>query len=116
MTEAPTSYPPSPEFSATANASADLYREADADRLAFWAKQANRLVWETAFAEVLACRIALEVQPELAPLRFEASLQTAYKQAVSLAIRSGAIEFPVPRARTAQTLTAYDDPWLTARL
>ena len=72
--------------------------------------------WDPAFAEVLACRIALEVQPELGPLRSEASLQAAYKQAVSLAIRSGAIELPVPRARTAQTRPALDDPWLTARL
>jgi hypothetical protein len=72
--------------------------------------------WDPAFAEVLACRIALEVQPELAPLRSDAQLHNAYKQAVSLAIRSGAIELPVPRARTAQTLPALDDPWLNARL
>ena len=85
-------------------------------RLRYIAQMPDAAQWDPAFAEVLACRIALEVQPELAPLRSEASLQAAYKQAVSLAIRSGAIELPVPRARTAQTRPALDDPWLTARL
>ncbi|MCG5432804.1 acetate--CoA ligase [Mycobacterium sp. MYCO198283] len=51
--QAPSSYPPSPEFAAQANAKADLYERAEADRLAFWAEQANRLHWETPFAEVL---------------------------------------------------------------
>src|SRR3954447_14531492 len=36
---------PSPEFAAAANVKADAYEEADADRLAFWAKQAERLTW-----------------------------------------------------------------------
>jgi hypothetical protein len=85
-------------------------------RLRYIAQMPDASMWDPAFAEVLACRIALEVQPELAPLRSEASLQAAYKQAVSLAGRSGAIELPMPRARTAQTLPASDDPWLTARL
>ncbi len=85
-------------------------------RLRYIAQMPDASLWDPAFAEVLACRIALEVQPELGPLRSEASLHAAYKQAVSLAIRSGAIELPVPRARTAQTLPALDDPWLTARL
>ena len=52
-TEAPSSYPPPAEFAANANATAELYREAEQDRLAFWAKQANRLSWETPFTEVL---------------------------------------------------------------
>jgi acetyl-CoA synthetase len=52
-TEAPSVYPPSPEFAANANATEELYREAEADRLAFWAKQADRLVWDTPFDEVL---------------------------------------------------------------
>lgn len=52
-TEVPSYYPPAAEFSADANATADLYDEAEADRLAFWAKQANRLSWETPFTEVL---------------------------------------------------------------
>jgi len=37
------SYPPPEQFASQANASADLYDDAEADRLAFWAKQANRL-------------------------------------------------------------------------
>src|SRR6202011_447478 len=52
-TEAPSSYPPPAEFAANANATAELYGEAKEDRLAFWAKQANRLSWETPFTEVL---------------------------------------------------------------
>jgi acetyl-CoA synthetase len=48
-----TAYPPSAEFAAQANASADLYDQAEKDRLAFWAEQANRLSWETPFTEVL---------------------------------------------------------------
>src|SRR5262245_62916686 len=46
-------YPPSPEFAEQANATEEMYREAEADRLAFWAKQANRLSWDTPFDEVL---------------------------------------------------------------
>jgi acetyl-CoA synthetase len=46
-------YPPSEVFAAQANATGELYREAQADRLAFWARQANRLSWETPFTEVL---------------------------------------------------------------
>ena len=52
-TEVPSAYPPPPEFVHNANATAELYREAEEDRLAFWAKQANRLTWETPFTEVL---------------------------------------------------------------
>ena len=52
-TEVPSYYPPSAEFADEANATADLYDEAEADRLAFWAKQANRLSWDTPFTEVL---------------------------------------------------------------
>ncbi len=51
--DAPSSYPPAPEFAETANATAELYDQAEADRLAFWAEQANRLSWETPFTEVL---------------------------------------------------------------
>ena len=46
-------FPPSDEFAKQANATADLYRDAEADRLAFWAEQANRLSWETPFTDVL---------------------------------------------------------------
>jgi acetyl-CoA synthetase len=52
-TEGPSSYPPSAEFAEHANAGAELYREADEDRLAFWAQQAHRLSWSTPFTEVL---------------------------------------------------------------
>src|SRR6476619_5368115 len=53
QTEIPSAYPPPTEFARNANATAELYREAEEDRLAFWAKQANRLSWETPFTEVL---------------------------------------------------------------
>jgi acetyl-CoA synthetase len=52
-TEVPSCYSPSADFAAAANATAALYDEAETDRLAFWAKQANRLAWETPFTEVL---------------------------------------------------------------
>lgn len=47
------SYPPSAQFAAQANAGPELYRDAETDRLAFWAEQARRLDWETPFTEVL---------------------------------------------------------------
>jgi acetyl-CoA synthetase len=50
---APSAYPPPSEFAAQANATEDLYRQAERDRLAFWAGQANRLSWDTPFTEVL---------------------------------------------------------------
>jgi acetyl-CoA synthetase len=49
----PSSYPPSAQFAEQANAGEELYREAEQDRLAFWAKQANRLSWAKPFTEVL---------------------------------------------------------------
>jgi acetyl-CoA synthetase len=52
-TEVQSVYPPSEEFAAQANATEELYDEAEDDRLAFWAKQANRLSWDTPFDEVL---------------------------------------------------------------
>jgi acetyl-CoA synthetase len=50
---APSSYPPPAEFAEQANAGDELYRQAEEDRLAFWAAQANRLSWATPFSEVL---------------------------------------------------------------
>jgi acetyl-CoA synthetase len=47
------SYPPSAEFTAQANAGERLYREAERDRLAFWAEQANRLSWSKPYDQVL---------------------------------------------------------------
>ncbi|WP_370969269.1 acetate--CoA ligase [Amycolatopsis sp. cg9] len=52
LTESRT-FPPSDEFAGQANAQADLYAEADADREAFWAKQAERLTWDTKWTTVL---------------------------------------------------------------
>ncbi|ONF63805.1 acetate--CoA ligase [Amycolatopsis keratiniphila] len=52
LTESRT-FPPSEAFSAQANATADFYAEADTDREAFWAKQAERLHWETKWSQVL---------------------------------------------------------------
>ena len=51
--DTPLSYPPSADFVAQANAGVELYREAEHDRLAFWAGQARRLTWATPFTEVL---------------------------------------------------------------
>jgi acetyl-CoA synthetase len=46
-------FPPSPEFAAQANATAALYDEAAADRLGFWAKQAEYLHWDKKWDQVL---------------------------------------------------------------
>lgn len=46
-------YPPNAEFAATANAGPELYAAAAADRLAFWADQAQRLHWHQKWTEVL---------------------------------------------------------------
>ena len=48
------SFPPSDEFAAQANSTPALYEQAKADRLAFWADQAQRfLTWDKPFTEVL---------------------------------------------------------------
>ena len=41
-------FPPSAEFAAQANATAALYDEAAADRVAFWERQARELTWADA--------------------------------------------------------------------
>ena len=46
-------YPPSAEFAANANLTAEAYQRAAADPEAFWAEQANRLTWATPFGRVL---------------------------------------------------------------
>jgi acetyl-CoA synthetase len=46
-------FPPPEEFASAANVKADAYDEANADRLAFWAKQAERLTWNTKWQDVL---------------------------------------------------------------
>jgi acetyl-CoA synthetase len=52
LTESRT-FPPNEEFAAQANAKAELYERADADREAFWAEQARKLDWETPFEQVV---------------------------------------------------------------
>ncbi len=44
---------PSQIFIDNANAKSDIYNEADADRLAFWEKQANRLHWNQKWNQVV---------------------------------------------------------------
>jgi acetyl-CoA synthetase len=46
-------FPPPQDLAANANAAADLYDEAARDRLAFWARQAERLTWEKPWDDVL---------------------------------------------------------------
>ncbi|WP_417561846.1 acetate--CoA ligase [Microbacterium sp.] len=47
-------FPPSPEFSASANGTAELYERAAADREGFWADQARDLLhWHTPFTQTL---------------------------------------------------------------
>jgi acetyl-CoA synthetase len=46
-------FPPSEEFAADAIASADLYDQAKADRLAFWDDQARHLSWATDWTQTL---------------------------------------------------------------
>ncbi|MGN6415252.1 acetate--CoA ligase, partial [Flexivirga sp.] len=46
-------FEPPADLAAAANVKADAYDAADADRLGFWAKQAERLTWDTPFEEVL---------------------------------------------------------------
>ena len=46
-------FPPSADFVKQANAKADMYDEAERDRLAFWEKQASLLHWDKKWDEVL---------------------------------------------------------------
>jgi acetyl-CoA synthetase len=46
-------FPPPAELAADANVTADAYEDAKADRLGFWAKQAERLHWHKRWDEVL---------------------------------------------------------------
>ena len=46
-------FSPPDEFTEQANATAELYMRAAADRLEFWAEQACRLRWDTTFVDVL---------------------------------------------------------------
>ncbi len=46
-------FAPSAEFASTAIATPDLYDKAQADRLGFWADQANKLHWHKPFTQIL---------------------------------------------------------------
>ena len=46
-------FPPSPEFTAQANAQASMFQQASADRLSFWEEQARSLSWSQPWTEVL---------------------------------------------------------------
>ncbi|MDP9317695.1 MAG: AMP-binding protein, partial [Actinomycetota bacterium] len=46
-------FDPPAELAKHANLTADAYAEADKDRLAFWAKQAERITWAEPFTDVL---------------------------------------------------------------
>ncbi|GAB3611971.1 acetate--CoA ligase [Humibacter ginsengisoli] len=46
-------FEPSPKFAEQANVKQDAYAEADADRLAFWDRAADRLDWETHWDQTL---------------------------------------------------------------
>ena len=46
-------FPPSAQFAAAANAGADLYDDAAADRLGFWERQAQTLTWASGWTQVL---------------------------------------------------------------
>ncbi len=46
-------FPPSPEFVAQANVSAELYEQAQAQSLGFWEQQAHRLRWDKPWTQVL---------------------------------------------------------------
>src|SRR4051812_6963577 len=46
-------FDPPEELAKNANVKADVYDEADRDRIAFWGKQAERITWAEPFTEVL---------------------------------------------------------------
>jgi len=46
-------FPPTPAFAAQANADAQMYEDAKADRLGFWANQARHLDWSQPWSDVL---------------------------------------------------------------
>ena len=48
--------------------------------------------WDPAFAEVLSWKLALEMQPELAPEVSQFTLRAGFESALKQALRSGAVE------------------------
>ena len=68
-------FPPSPEFAAQANAGPELYEQAAADRLEFWATQARELItWATPFSQTLDWSLLIE-GGNLALLRYVLDLR-----------------------------------------
>ncbi len=65
-------FPPSDEFAAQANATAEMYERADADRETFWAEQADRLSWSKKWDAVL------EWEPPFAKWFVGGQLNVAY--------------------------------------
>ena len=47
------SFPPDAAFAKRANVTAEAYEDADADRLGFWADQAQRLAWDSPWHQIL---------------------------------------------------------------
>ncbi|GAA4543342.1 acetate--CoA ligase [Pseudonocardia xishanensis] len=66
------SFPPSEEFAAQANATADWYERGEGDREAFWAEQADRLSWGEKWSQVL------DWQPPFAKWFVGGKLNVAY--------------------------------------
>ena len=65
-------FPPPEQFAAQANAKADLYEQAQRDRLAFWEQQAQELSWEKPWDRVL------DWQPPFAKWFVGGTLNVAY--------------------------------------
>ena len=66
------SFPPPEGFAEQANATAEWYERADADRDGFWAEQAERLTWAQPFEQVL------DWQPPFAKWFVGGKLNVAY--------------------------------------
>jgi len=50
-------FPPTKDFTAQANAKADIYERAEKDRLGFWEEQAKQLQWDTPWSQILDWQI-----------------------------------------------------------
>jgi len=50
-------FPPTKDFTAQANAKADIYERAEKDRLGFWEEQARQLQWDTPWSQILDWQI-----------------------------------------------------------
>ncbi len=50
-------FPPTEDFAAQANAKADIYEQAEKDRLGFWEEQAKQLQWDAPWSQILDWQI-----------------------------------------------------------